>query len=513
MRSQSASKSASKLAILLLGVSLFGLSGCSHMSMGDLKPGKTEIIADIPQAPQGEASGQPEWVEPTPDRLPSTDWITAFNDPVLSDLVGEAMSANANVRLAAARLAAAEASAKSSRSGLYPTIGATGSASRTFIADSPNVDSSPSGADNSRFSLGNSVSWELDMWGRVRDTANAGDMAAEASNADYAGTRLSIAGATTQTWFNLIEARLQLDLAERNVQTQERALRLTKRRFDGGVSGSSDYRLARSALANAQATLAFRKQNKSAISRQLETLLRRYPEAELAASADLPMLPPLTSAGTPEEIFLRRPDLLAAERRMQAQGLRVDIAKKNLLPRLTLSGNASLGGGSLTRLFSLESLISSVTGGLSAPIFQGGALRAELSRNDAVLVQLAESYADTALTAYREVEDALDAEEHLQERERALQVSLDEARKAEERLEQRFSEGLASILQLLDSQSRRINTEGQYISARKERLANRVRLQLALGGGLYGAEPAREKLPKPTLGLPKVDLAKMASLN
>lgn len=495
-------------AILLLSVSMFGLSGCTHMNLGDLRPGKTEIITDVPQASQSEVNNKPEWVEPSPDRMPSTDWISEFNDPVLNALVSEAMSANTNVRLAAARLAAAEASAKSSRSGLYPSISASGSASRSFITDSPGFDSSPSGADSSRFSLGNSVSWELDMWGRVRDTANVGDLAAEASNADYAGTRLSIAGATTQTWFNLIEARLQLDLAERNVQTQERALRLTKRRFDGGVSGSSDYRLARSALANAQATLAFRKQNKSAISRQLETLLRRYPEAELAASADLPILPPLTGAGTPDEIFLRRPDLLASERRMRAQGLRVDIAKKNLLPRLTLSGSSSFGGGSLTRLFSLESLISSISGGISAPIFQGGALRAELARNDAVLIQLAESYADTALTAYREIENALDAEEHLQEQERALQVSLEEAQKAEERLEQRFSEGLASILQLLDSQSRRIRTEGQYISARKERLANRVRLQLALGGGLYGAETAREKLPKPKLGIPKI-----ASLN
>lgn len=491
-------------AILLLSVSLFGLSGCSHLNMGDLKLGKTDIVAELPQAPQSATSDKPEWVEPAPERMPSTDWITEFNDPVLNELVREAMGANTNIRLAAAQLAAAEASAKSSRSGLYPSIGATGSASRNFIADSPGIDSSPSAANNSIFSFGNSVSWELDMWGRVRDTANAGDLAAEASNADYAGIRLSIAGATTQTWFNLIEARLQLDLAERNVQTQERALRLTKRRFDGGVSGSSDYRLARAALANAQATLAFRKQNKAAISRQLETLLRRYPAAELVASADLPMLPPLTGAGTPDEIYLRRPDLLAAERRMQAQGLQVDIAKKNLLPRLTLSGSSSIGGGSITRLFSLESLISSITSGLSAPIFQGGALRAEVARNDAVLHQLAESYADTALTAYREVEDALDAEEHLRERERALQVSLEEARKAEDRLEQRFSEGLASILQLLDSQSRRISTEGQYISARKERLANRVRLHLALGGGLYGAEQAREKLPKPGLKMPRL---------
>ncbi len=488
--------------ILLLSASLIGLSGCAHLNMPNLKNGKTEITTDIPHAPIATKSNKQKWVEPAPERMPSTDWIAAFNDPTLNALISEAMAANTNIRLAAARLAAAEAGAKSSRSGLYPRIGADSSARRTFIADSPGFDNSPSAADNSRFSLGSSASWEVDMWGRVRDTANAGDIEAEASNADYAGTRLSIAGATTQTWFNLIEAKLQLDLAQRNVGTQERALRLTKRRFDGGVSGSSDYRLARSALANAQATLAFRKQNKLAISRQLETLLRRYPEAELQASADLPALPPLLGAGKPNEIFLRRPDLLAAERRMQAQGLRVDIAKKNLLPRLTLDASKSFGGGSVTRLFSLESLLASIGAGLSAPIFQGGALRAEVTRNDAVLTQLAESYADTALTAYREVENALDAEGHLQERERALRVSLDEARKAEERLEQRFSEGLASILQLLDSQSRRINTEGQYISARKERLANRVRLHLALGGGLYGAEQAREKLPKPALKIP-----------
>ena len=209
------------------------------------------------------------------------------------------------------------------------------------------------------------------------------------------------------------------------------------------------------------------------------------------------MLPPLTGAGTPNEIFLRRPDLLAAERRMQAQGLRVDISKKNLYPRLSLSGSGSTGGRSISRLFNLESLLGSLTAGLTAPVFQGGALRADIARNKAVLTQLTESYADTTLTAYREVEDALDAEELLRERERALKVSLEEARKAEERLEQRFSEGLASILQLLDSQTRRNNTEGQYIAARKERLANRVRLHLALGGGIYGAEQAREKLPKP----------------
>ena len=207
----------------------------------------------------------------------------------------------------------------------------------------------------------------------------------------------------------------------------------------------------------------------------------------------------MTGAGSPGEIFLRRPDLLAAERRMQASGLRVDISKKNLLPRLTLDGGSSSTGGSINRLFSLDNLIASIAGGLTAPLFEGGALRADIARNEAILEQQLEAYADTALGAYLEVENALDAEDRLRERKEALEIALEEAQKAEERLELRFSEGLASILQLLDAQSRRISSEGQLISARKERLANRVRLHLALGGGVYGEELAREKLPRPKL--------------
>lgn len=482
-------------SLVLVTTSLLGLQGCAHLDMSKLKMKSAAVTTELPAPPKSATTQKTAWKQPAPDRMPTTDWVAEFQDPTLNKIVAEALANNTNVHLAAARLAAAEAGAKSARSGLYPAITATGRGTHT---ESANGQIPGSGS----FSLGAGVSWEADLWGRVRDTAHAGDLDAAASSADYAAARLSIAGAVTQTWFSLIEARQQRDLAERNVKTQDRALKLTQRRFIGGVSGSSDYRLARSALANAQATLAFRIQNENAISRQLETLLRRYPEAELKASDELPALPPLVGAGAPQEIFLRRPDLLATERRMAAQGLRIDIAKKNLLPRLSLSANGNSNGRSFTRLFNLDSLFASLAGNLSAPLFQGGALRANVARNQAQLQQLEEQYADTTLTAYREVENALDAEKQLAERERALKVSLDEARKAEQRLEQRFSEGLASILQLLDSQTRRNNTEGQYIAARKERLANRVRLCLALGGGIYGQELPRQKQPKPIIHLP-----------
>lgn len=484
-----------------MAVLCLALSGCATMGLDGISPSKTKISADIANAPVSRQSGTPAWVEQSATlaqgRLPSTDWVSSFSDPTLSALITEALAANTNIRASRARLAAAEASAKSARAGLYPSISASTSATR-----SDGISGLVPAA--SSFSLGSSVSWEADLWGRVNNQAKAGDLEAQASNADFAATRLAIAGAISQTWFDVIEARLQRDLSNRNVTTQERALRLTKRRFDGGVSGSSDYRLARSAFASAKASLASREQILSATTRQLETLLRRYPADALKADRQLPNLPPLTNAGSPRDIFLRRPDLLAAERRMLASGLRVDIAKKNLLPRLTLSGGSSTSGGSLGRLFSLDALIGSITGGLSAPLFQGGALKAEVKRNEANLQVQMENYADTTLTAYREVENALDAEGHLSTREQALTVSAEEARKAEERLEQRFSEGLASILQLLDAQSRRINAEGQLISARKERLANRVRLHLALGGGQYGQELPRQKLSKPSVKFPKI---------
>ena len=119
-----------------------------------------------------------------------------------------------------------------------------------------------------------------------------------------------------------------------------------------------------------------------------------------------------------------------------------------------------------------------------APIFQGGRIKANIAQQEAILRQQLENYAGAALEAYLEVENALDAEQRLYEREVALRTSLDEARLAEERLELRYTEGLATILQLLDAQSRRLSAEGQLIGARKERLANRVRMHIALGGGL-----------------------------
>lgn len=491
-----------KFMALLLSASALSLSSCATF---DIKPEATAVSPDVPVSPVGVSGEAPNsrWVEAAPADLPRTDWVAEFSDTTLDSLVERALAANTDIRSAEAGYRAALARLRISKANLLPNINASTQVSRS--ENIGNLLSSPEtgavedfggefnpallnlggGVSSGQTGLGGGVngSWEYDLWGRIRDGVKSSELEAQASQADYAGVRLAIAAQVTQTWFDLIEARLLSELSERDIATQERALRLTTRRFEGGVSGSSDVRLARSQLANAQALQANRKQFQSALSRSLEVLLREYPDESLAASANFPDLPELSGAGGPAYVLRHRPDILAAERRMQAAGLQVDEARKALLPSLSFNGGANLSGSALNNIFDIDRLVADIAGGLSAPIFQGGRLKANVEQQKAILRQQLESYAGTALQAYLEVENALDAEERLAEQEAALRVAVRETNKAEERVELRYAEGLTTVFDLLDSQTRRINAEGQLINSRKERLANRVRLYVALGGG------------------------------
>ena len=455
-------------AILLASLS----SGCT--SFGDANISPNDVITL-----QNPALNVASWSEQASNDLPDTKWIESFDSDELSGVIEEALNANTDVRSALARLEASRAAAISSRAPLFPNINGSVNANRTEFRNNLQP-------DTTIYSARPTVNWELDVWGRVRDTATVGDLNADISLADYAATRLLIAGATADAWFNLIESKLQLELAERDVKTRTRAASLTERRFNGGLSPSADVRLARTSAASAKAALATRKQLRTASARQLEVLLRRYPSAQIGSPSDLPALPPLSGSGNPIDIYSKRPDLLAAASQLQVAGLQVDIAQKNLLPQLTLNADANFSNPSFDDLFDTENMVLSLLAGLSGPIFNAGALRADVERNEALLRLQVESYVSTAINAYFEVENALNAEVHLLEREEALRESLEEAEQAESRTLQRYSEGLATILELLDAQTRAIDAESQLISARTERLQNRVRFHLALGGGDLG---------------------------
>jgi len=416
---------------------------------------------------------------PTEARAPQERWIEALGDPRLTALVKEAWADNPDLKQTFARLQAARAAARIAGAGQYPTLDVdTGAArTRTPVDTGDEVE----GVYSSSLSAGATVRWEVDLWGRLRDRARAGDLDAAASAQEYRTAQQSLAGSVARAWFDLIEAQLLRAQAEDDLATQKQSVRLVSRRYDRGLAESVDLRLARSTLASREATLEARLRQEAEAKRALEILLGRYPAAQVAATQSLPSLGPTPPVGLPEELLLRRPDLKAAEARLSAAGLRADEARKALLPSLSASFDASTSGSSLADVLDPARLAATLLGSISAPIFQGGRLSAERERAEARAQEAAFFYVETALGAFQEAENALGAEDRLAKREAALAVALEEAQAAETLTERNYARGVATIFDLLDAQSRRISAETQLIGARAERLRNRVRLHLALG--------------------------------
>ncbi|MAL09955.1 MAG: transporter [Maricaulis sp.] len=423
-----------------------------------------------------------DWSVPVDGGPMPVDWVATFNDPRLGALVAEADGANPSLSAAFARLDAAQASARAANAGRLPSISAGGDVSRT---------ERNAGGSNS-FGADLSASWEVDVWGRLSDRARAGVSDAEASRADLDGARLSLAAQVAKAWFILLEARLQTELAERDVEAKERSLSFIERRFSAGVSRSSDVRTFRSALASSRSTLALRQRAEASAARSLEILLGRYPSNAIEHDYDLPDLGPLTGVGDPADLLVRRPDILAAEARLNSAGYRASEARRALLPRLSLTGTTGSGGTQIEDLLDPDTLVSNLIGSLTAPIFSGGALRAERDRSEAAARAQLHTYVNTVLLAWREAEDAIFSDALLAERVAAQTEAFEQAAAAEELVDRQYRSGLATIFELLDAQSRRNSAESLLYSARRERATNRVDIYLAIGGDFLSANAAQE---------------------
>ena len=480
------------------------------------------LEAQIPEIPQSWTANADA------SATPSGDWVAAFQDDTLYNLIDEAIVHNNSLLAAAANLDQVRANAKIARADLLPSLNTSFNSSRNAIVTDPTFAAQAGGGDNAlsglraqdledqfgvdfdndgqldgldfdgdgiaeqdlpnrriyinNYSLGAQIRWEIDVWGRLRDETRAAYKDANAAYADLAGAQLSLAARVAQSWFALIEARRQRELIERDVVARENNLRVTDRRYERGVASSLDVRLSRSALGSSKSNLALRQRLELEASRALEVLLGRYPAAELEAAANLPVLPALSGAGAPGEILARRPDLVAAEARMEAAGLRSRAARKQMLPQITLTSQLNTSGPVLSDLIDPERLAGNLAGGLIAPIFQGGRLRANSKRARAAAEASLFDYAQTVLAAYEEAENALSAETYLALQEDALRLAFEEAAAAEDLTERRYANGAASIFNLLDAQTRRISAESQYIQAQQQRVSNRVQLYLAIGG-------------------------------
>jgi NodT family efflux transporter outer membrane factor (OMF) lipoprotein len=418
-----------------------------------------------------------------------TKWAARLGDPALTGLIDEALANNLDIRSAQQQLEAARATARAAAGSRLPSLNGSARAGwSSFAVDTP---AGRTRTESPDYDLGLSASWEPDFWGRVGGDIAIAEAQAQASAADLAAVRLLVAGETAQAWVALKAAQRQLDLAQSEVEIRTRSLRLTEQRLSRGLTNALDVRLARSALASAEAGLEGRRRSLGDAARRLEIVLGRYPAGQMEAGVWTIALSELPGAGDPASLLARRPDVAAAEARLFASGVQAEQARRALKPRLNLTASLSLADSELSDLFDLGDLAGQVLSSLTVPIFNGGALTAQaeaaLARAEIAFI----SYAGTTLDAYNEVEQTAAADRALLEQERLFQVALDEARKAEDLAERQYRSGLASIFNLLDAQARRLNAEGTLIDIQAARAANRIRYHIALGGDqIDGTAPA-----------------------
>lgn len=467
-----------KQASILLG--FLALGACSTVpSMPNLGGEPFAVFPIAPDAPDTWAATG------VSGEAPQTDWLTQFDDATLVDLVNEALAANPSIRSQFYAVEATRAQARSVYGRTLPSVSASGSAvaSDTYIAA---TDSRVSGET---YGVGLDLNWELDLWGRLRASINAAEADLVASEADLASARLALTAQTATAWFDLNEALAQERVAVETFEARTRALELTERRLSRGLASALDVRTARTTQASAEAAIARQRLASGNATRRLEILLGRYPSAELDASADLPELLALPPAGNPTLLLTRRPDIAAAEARISAAGLRAEQARLAMLPSFRLTGDVSTSESDIADAFDPSRIAARLIASLTAPIFNGGALDADRDAAVARAKAAVESYAATTLTAWREVEDALAADTLLAMQEDAQYRALEEARLAEELATRQYTNGLVSIFNLIDSQTRRLTAESNVIAVRSARAANRVNFHLALGGGLPVSDP------------------------
>ncbi|MBL9154153.1 MAG: efflux transporter outer membrane subunit [Verrucomicrobiales bacterium] len=431
-----------------------------------------------------------------PDRA-ATGWLEDFNSATLTELVRAADERNPNLAATAARVEQAIARARLAGADRLPQASISLDTARSQNLRGAEFRS----VRANTFQHGLDISWEVDLWGRVASLRRAALSEIDASSADYRAARLSLAANVAKTALEIAESRSLIALSEETLKSLRTNLDILDRKLEAGAADDNtalEISLSRADVARAEAAIAQQQRELDTARRLLETLLGDYPAGKIDALTELPSVRRGVPAGLPSELLLRRPDLVAAERRVDAAWEEAAAARKALLPAVRLTAGA---GTSTTDefgdLFDIQNLVWNIGSNLTQPIFEGGRLRANVALSEAQRDELAAGYAETALAAFREVETALAAERTYAAQQAALTTAATEATRAEQLSLSQYEKGLVDIITLLESQRRAFDARSALLRTRRERLANRIDLHLALGGDFDSPPTVAPAVEKP----------------
>ncbi|TMN24766.1 efflux transporter outer membrane subunit [Pseudoxanthomonas sp. X-1] len=479
--------------VLGIGVASALLAACTV--------GPDYVRPDAPRAEtfvQAPATAQVAGGETTAER----EFWRAFDDPQLSTLVERALLQNHDVRIALARYDQARALSRDASYARLPQLDANAQAERVRSSadQAPGVDRD--GRDTHNYVGGLGVSWELDLFGRLRRASEASHADAQAASADLAAMQVAIAASVAQGWFELRGLQAQLDIARENAATQERTLKLLQARTEAGFSDAFDVDRGRAQLEATLARIPSLEAAEAVAANRIAVLVGATPEsmaAELMTSGALPTLPAAPLPGTPSDLLRRRPDVAAAERRVAAATARVGVATADLFPRFSLGalfGTQALGSGAL---FARDSETRVLSLGLDGGFLNVGRVRARIAAANAQSAQDLAAYQQTVLRALEDTENALVRVD----RSRTELAHLDQAAQAGTRAAQvarlRLDNGAIDTLDMLEAERTRLESQDAAVQGRVRSGVAMVQLYAALAGG-WPEYVAAESLPPPSPG-------------
>jgi outer membrane protein, multidrug efflux system len=399
-------------------------------------------------------------------------WLATFNDPQLEALVQEALAYNPDLQAAAARVEQAAAYVKLAGAMLYPQVSLLARGGGKMSGDSTGLQG-----------VGVFLNWELDLWGRVRAGREAArdQYGSAALDTEYA--RQSLAALVAKSWFLATEARLQKAIAEDMVGASARQLSLTQDRLRVGTGDEYDVALAQAGLATYRDSVISLDLAYQQSLRALEALAGRYPAAVLSVPVGLAAMPGPVPAGMPSELLERRPDVVAAERRVAAVFYRVEEAKAARLPRISLTAAVTSISSELFVLKQRDNPVWSAGAALLAPLFLGGQLQSQVEIRTAEQKQAVAEYGRVGARAFGEVENALSADFALAERETILKQAVAESERGLEFANIRYRVGQADLRAVQQQSLAVFAARTALLRVQSERLVQRVNLYLALGGG------------------------------
>lgn len=416
-------------------------------------------------------------------------WWEIFGDKELNALEEQLNSSNQNIKAVEAQFRQARALADAARSAFFPTISANLSESRN---SNGNIARKASGINtsgiNNNYSASLDASWELDVWGRIRRSVESNEAAVQASAADLESARLIAQAELAADYFQLRLSDAQKRLFDDTVKNYERSLTLTKNQYAVGVAARSDVVQAETQLQSAKAQAIDINIQRAQFEHAIAILVGKAPSSFSITPLDVQPTLPVVPASVPSDLLQRRPDIAAAERRVQAANAEIGIAEAAFYPDIALSASGGFESSTVSKWFTVPSRFWSVGPSLAQTLFDGGLRSAQSREAIAAYDQQVANYRQTVLSGFQEVEDNLAALRHLEQEAKVQEQAVAAASESVKITTNQYKTGIVSYLNVVTVQATALANERTQIDILNRQTIATITLIKALGGGWNSAE-------------------------